>query len=102
VYPEGQQHLEARPNALRLDCKLRAIHTSRHDDVRKQKVDRELASEPFAAPDRLSGVAQQLQRAGFVGPALEHLEIAEDGREQIVEVVRTPAVSWPIASIFLA
>jgi hypothetical protein len=48
----------------------------------------ELASEPFAAPDRLSGVAQQLQRAGFLGPALEHLEIAEDCREQIVEVVR--------------
>jgi hypothetical protein len=42
----------------------------------------ELASEPFAAPDRLSGVAQQLQRAGFLGPALEHphLEIAEDCR----------------------
>ena len=57
--------------------------------------------QPFAALDRLDGIAQQFQRGVFIGPALEHLEIAEDCREQIVEVVRD-TVSWPIASIFLA
>ena len=45
----------------------------------------ELVGKLFATPDRLSGIAQQLQQGVFIDPALDHLEIAEDCREQIVE-----------------